>query len=60
MLVQGGDYEKAYEMWYDISYSKVINIRDEEIERLKEGRFSKEELILLAEKKLKAFYLKED
>lgn len=49
MLVQG-DYEKAYEMWYNISYSKVINICDEEIERLKEGRFSKEELILLAEK----------
>ncbi|TCS87989.1 NTE family protein [Keratinibaculum paraultunense] len=49
ILVQG-DYEKAYELWYNISYSKVINVHDEYIERLKEGKFSKEDLILLAEK----------
>lgn len=49
MLVQG-DYEKAYEMWYDMSYSKVINASDREIERLKQGKLSKEDLTLLTEK----------
>lgn len=34
VLVQG-DFEKAYELWYDISYSKVIKAEDEEIEKLK-------------------------
>ena len=49
MLVQG-DYEKAYEMWYDMSYSKVINASDEEINKLKQGKLSKEDIYLLTEK----------
>ncbi len=49
-MIAQGDYEKAYEMWYDMSYSKVINASDEEIEKLKHGKLSKEDLTLLAEK----------
>lgn len=50
MIVQG-DYEKAYELWEDMSYSKLMSTRDEEIlEMSKRGHLSKEEIILLAEK----------
>ena len=49
-ILAQGDYEKAYDLWYNMSYSKVINATDEEIERLKVGKFSKEDLGLLKEK----------
>ncbi len=49
MIVQG-DYEKAYEMWYDMSYSKVIDANDEEIEKLKQRKLGREDIYLLAEK----------
>lgn len=49
-MIAQGDYEKAYEMWHNMSYSKVINASDEEIEKLKHGKLSKEDLTLLAEK----------
>ncbi len=34
MIVQG-DFEKAYEIWHNISYSKVINASEEELKRIK-------------------------
>lgn len=43
MLVQG-DFEKAYDMWYNMSYSKVIKADDEEIEKLKNRKFSKDDI----------------
>ena len=49
-ILAQGDYEKAYELWYNMSYSKVINATDEEIEKLKAGKLSKEDLSLVAER----------
>ena len=49
-ILAQGDYERAYDFWYNMSYSKVINATDEEIEKLKAGKFSKEDLGLLKEK----------
>lgn len=49
ILVQG-DYEKAYDMWNNMTYSTVINASDEEIEKLKSGKVSKEDLSLMVAK----------
>lgn len=49
-ILAQGDYEKAYEMWNNMTYSTVINASDEEIEKLKSGKMSKEDLSLMAEK----------
>jgi NTE family protein len=49
-MIAQGDYEKAYEMWHEISYSKVINTNDEEIEKLKQMKLTKEDISLLAER----------
>lgn len=49
-ILAQGDYEKAYGLWYNMSYSKVINATDEEIEKLKAGKLSKEDLSLVAER----------
>ncbi|MBE3592916.1 MAG: patatin-like phospholipase family protein [Thermoanaerobacter sp.] len=49
VLVQG-DFEKAYELWYDISYSKVIKAEDEEIEKLKKGKLEREDILLLVQR----------
>ena len=49
-MIAQGDYEKAYEIWNEISYSKVIVANDEEIERLKQMRLDKEDIFLLKEK----------
>lgn len=46
ILVQG-DFHKAYDLWYNISYSKVLNITDDEIEKLRSGKLAKEDLGLL-------------
>ena len=47
-ILAQGDYEKAYEMWENMSYSTVINASDEEIDRLKSGKVSKEDISLMA------------
>ena len=47
MIVQG-DYDKCYELWHNISYSMVIDNNEYEIERLKELKFEKEDLVFLA------------
>ena len=49
-ILAQGDYEKAYEMWENMSYSTVINASDEEIDRLKSGKVSKEDISLMAAK----------
>ena len=49
-MIAQGDYEKAYEIWHEISYSKVIEANDEEIERLKQMKLDKENISLLTEK----------
>lgn len=49
MLVQGG-YEKAVELWSTMTYSRVIDASDEEIEKIKSGRMSREDFKSLAEK----------
>ena len=49
-ILAQGDYEKAYEMWNNMTYSTVINASDEEIEKLKSGKISKKDLGFIAEK----------
>ncbi|WP_077368960.1 patatin-like phospholipase family protein [Anaerosalibacter sp. Marseille-P3206] len=49
MLVQGG-YEKAVELWSNMTYSRVIAASDEEIEKIKKGKLGKEDIKNLAGK----------
>lgn len=49
MLVQGG-YEKAVELWSNMTYSRVIDASDEAIEKIKKGKLGKEDIINLADK----------
>ncbi len=49
MIVQG-DFERALELWQDISYSMVIDANDEEIERLKNKKLDRNDLRLLSDK----------
>ena len=49
-ILAQGDYEKAYDMWNNMTYSTVINASDEEIEKLKSGKISKKDLGFIAEK----------
>ncbi len=49
MIVQD-DFNKAYELWYNMTYSKVINTDDKEIEKFKEGKFDREDIKNLKEK----------
>ncbi|MGB9779701.1 patatin-like phospholipase family protein [Caldanaerobacter sp.] len=45
-----GDIDKAWEIWENISYSRVIKASDEEIEKFKEGRLESKDIALLLEK----------
>ncbi|SHI06691.1 patatin-like phospholipase family protein [Sporanaerobacter acetigenes] len=47
MLVQG-EYEKAYELWYNMTYSRVIEANDEKIEKIKNGKMSRSDIKNLA------------
>lgn len=50
MIVQG-DFEKAYEIWNDMSYSRVISSSNEQILKLrKQGKLDREEVMILAGK----------
>lgn len=49
MIVQG-DYKKAYNLWNELSYSKVMKIDDEEIERWKQWKIDKDDIISLTER----------
>ncbi|MEW8997008.1 MAG: patatin-like phospholipase family protein [Thermoanaerobacter sp.] len=48
-IIAQGNFEKAYELWHDISYSKVIKANDDEIERLKKGRWRREDIFLVTQ-----------
>ena len=49
ILVQG-DFDKAYEIWENISYSRVIKASDEEIEKFKKGKLDREDILLLIQR----------
>lgn len=49
MIVQG-DFEKAYELWYNMSYSRIIDADDEEIEKLKNHKLSKDDIKIVMDK----------
>ncbi len=49
MIVQD-DFEKAYELWNSVSYSTVIDASDEEIEKLKKGKFNVDDIKKWTEK----------
>jgi len=49
ILVQG-DFDKAYEIWENISYSRVIKASDEEIEKFKKGKLNREDILLLIQR----------
>lgn len=48
-IIVQGNFEKAYELWHDISYSKVIKANDEEIERFKKGKWRREDIFLVTQ-----------
>lgn len=43
MIVQG-DYEKCYELWNEITYSMVVDVDDEEIDKLLQKNITKDDL----------------
>ena len=47
MIVQG-DYERCHEIWHDVKYSMVIDADDEEMERIRQPKRTKEEWSMLA------------
>lgn len=49
MIVQG-DYEKAYELWHEITYSMIINANEEDIERMSQLKWVKEDISFVKEK----------
>ena len=49
MIVQG-DYEKAYELWHDITYSMIINADKEDIERMSQLKWAREDISFVKEK----------
>lgn len=51
MIVQG-EPEKAYELWREISYSKVIAIEDEEVQRWRQKKLGKEDITFITGKLL--------
>ncbi|NLV89573.1 MAG: patatin-like phospholipase family protein [Tissierellia bacterium] len=49
MIVQG-DYDKCYELWSKITYSMVVDVNDEEIERIIQLKLGREDLRFIKEK----------
>ncbi|HLR34285.1 MAG TPA: patatin-like phospholipase family protein [Tissierellales bacterium] len=43
MIIQN-DFEKAYDLWNNVSYSTVIDAEDEEIEKFKKRKFNVEDM----------------
>ena len=46
-MIAQGDHEKAYEIWHEISYSKIIAADEEEIRRLRQMKLDREDISLL-------------
>ena len=55
MIVQG-DYEKCYELWNNISYSMIINAKDEDMERISQFKWVREDISFLRGK-IKSVFL---
>lgn len=55
MIVQD-DFEKAYRIWHDISYSKIINASEEDLRRIKSGKLSKGDITLLIDS-IRGFFI---
>jgi NTE family protein len=49
-MIAQKEIDKAYNLWYNISYSKVINISDDEFERIKNLDINKENVLFLVKK----------
>ena len=49
MIVQG-EYEKAYELWHDINYSMIINAKQEDVERMSQLKWEREDISFVKEK----------
>jgi len=49
MIVQG-DYDKCYELWNQITYSMVVDVDDEEIEKIIQLKLAKDDLRFIKEK----------
>ncbi len=49
MIVQN-DYERCYELWRNITYSMVVDVDDEEIDKIIQLKLIKEDLAFLKEK----------
>lgn len=49
MIIQD-DYQKCHDLWYDMSYSMVFDLSPEEIEKLRNLRLTKEDIVLLGSK----------
>ncbi|HEY8363402.1 MAG TPA: patatin-like phospholipase family protein [Tissierellaceae bacterium] len=49
MIVQG-DYDKCYELWNKITYSMVVDVNDEDIEKIIQLKLGREDLRFIKEK----------
>lgn len=48
-MIAQGDFQRAYEIWHEISYSKIINASEEDVKKVKSGKLSKEDISLLVD-----------
>lgn len=55
MIVQG-DYEKCYDLWNNISYSMIIDAKDEDMERITQFKWVREDVSFLRGK-IKSVFL---
>lgn len=49
MIIQE-EYDRCYDLWHEVSYSKVFNLDDNEINKIRNLKLSKEDIGLLGEK----------
>lgn len=54
-LICMGDYERAVDLWKNISYSKVMNVNDHEMDKLMNGKFMELSLQELRKKSKQIF-----
>lgn len=49
-MIAQGDFDKAYDLWYNMSYSRVMNVDDKKIRRFKNFELGKEDVLNLMKK----------
>lgn len=49
-MIAQGDYERAYELWHDITYSMIINANQEDMERMAQLKWDREDISFVKEK----------